>query len=260
MNVNFYKYHGAGNDFIIINDLEKSVYPRLDETIISSLCSRRTGIGADGLILIHPDSEVDFEMVYFNADGRLSSMCGNGGRCSAWFAYAHGIAKKQMEFKAVDGVHAADCIGDHYVKLEMRPAKVPEIRGEDYVINTGSPHYVKFVDSLDFDIVTAAKEIRYSDLFKIEGINVNFVKIDQHKLAIRTYERGVEDETLSCGTGVTACALVWSMLQKEEPKHIDINAVGGQLKVQYDKISNGYFTDVWLAGPVKRVFEGVLML
>ncbi|MCL4145105.1 UNVERIFIED_CONTAM: hypothetical protein GTU68_058173 [Idotea baltica] len=260
MQIRCIKYHGAGNDFIIIRDADGTIGRALNQLSIEALCQRRTGIGADGLILIQDHDEVDFEMVYFNSDGRLSSMCGNGGRCSAWYAYKLGIAADQHRFKAVDGIHSADCTRSTSVNLEMRPVALPETWREGHIIDTGSPHYVEFVDDLGFDLVARARTIRYSDRFKEVGVNVNYVQIREEGLAIRTYERGVEDETLACGTGVTAGALVWSSIHGHRPERVAVEARGGDLSVSFGRVSQGFFHDVWLSGPVQKVFEGTFDL
>jgi diaminopimelate epimerase len=248
----FYKYQGTGNDFVIIDnrDLE---FPK-DKNLIGRLCDRRFGIGGDGLILLENDEEADFKMVYYNADGNESTMCGNGGRCLVAFAHFMDIFEEKTTFMAVDGLHEAG-INSGIVKLKM--IDVQEIRydGENAVLNTGSPHFVQFVDSVqEFPVYSKGKEIRNSPTYRDEGINVNFAeKRSDHEIFVRTYERGVEDETFSCGTGVTASALVF--MKEKGLKTVDVKVLGGALKVYADH-NGASFTNVWLEGPAVQVFKG----
>ena len=231
--------------------------PSLDIDTIKGLCDRRFGIGADGLMLLNTKSGFDFEMKYYNADGKESSMCGNGGRCLVKFAYSQGLHKSLYHFTAIDGEHEAEIDDDGTVSLKMKNVKhITEIYG-DFVLNTGSPHYVKLVHNvMDCDVVKKGMAIRNSPDFVKEGINVNFV--EQHKpdeITVRTYERGVEDETLSCGTGVTASALV---LYHNDVGFNDVTVYtkGGGLTVEYDRMPDGSFENIWLCGPAEKVFEG----
>jgi len=224
--------------------------------LIAAMCSRRFGIGADGFILLRNHSDYDFEMVYFNSDGRQSSMCGNGGRCLVHFAHSLEVFSDKCRFIAIDGEHLAEMTTDGDVKLGMN--SVDEIKkfGTDFILDTGSPHYVQCVANITGkDIKTDGAQIRYSDSFKENGINVNFIKQDDDHLIVATYERGVEDETFSCGTGVTASAIVaHQVFQMNSP--VMINTKGGELKV-YFKNQSGNYTDIWLEGPAVSVFDGV---
>lgn len=274
--MNFWKYQGAGNDFILVDQRDHHWLSRGDTHRIAALCDRHFGIGADGLILLqqHPDHR--FEMVYFNADGRESSMCGNGGRCFAAFLKHLGLIEKECHFLAVDGPHDAILEkpagpDEEWVTLKMSPVSTiettravdPQTSADAYILNTGSPHYVQFVGSVEsLDMVQAGRAVRYSDAYKAEGINVNLVEEHNGQLTIRTYERGVEDETLACGTGVTAAALAYA---RQSGRHsgeqsIDVKALGGQLNVRFRAHSDGSFTDIWLSGPAKRVFSGSINL
>lgn len=258
MNMHFYKYQGTGNDFIILDNRNWS-YTALTTERVKALCDRRFGIGADGLMLLNPKTGFDFEMKYYNADGRESSMCGNGGRCLVKFAYDLGIHKATYRFSAVDGPHEAEIEDDGTVNLKMQDVNgIREYHG-DYILNTGSPHYVKVVsDAMDYDVFHKGMDIRYSAEFAKEGINVNFVEQKKpDEIVVRTYERGVEDETLSCGTGVTASALVFF---HNEMGYNDVTVItkGGKLVVRYDRVGEDSFQNIWLCGPAMRVFEGDL--
>lgn len=248
----FYKYQGTGNDFVMIDNRDLSF--NKDKNLIAQLCDRRFGIGGDGLILLENDEDTDFRMVYFNSDGGESTMCGNGGRCLVAFAHFLKIFDKKCTFNAIDGLHEAE-INDGIVKLKM--INVSEIQRDDdnFVLNTGSPHFVQYVSDIEnFDVYFNGNKIRNSENYKKEGINVNFVEeISDNELFVRTYERGVEDETYSCGTGVTASAL--SYLQSKNIGEVKIKTLGGNLKVYADKNENG-FSNIWLEGPAKQVFSG----
>lgn len=251
----FYKYHGAGNDFVIIDDREVR-FDTTDSKLISKMCDRHFGIGADGLMLLRQETGYDFEMVYFNADGRQSSMCGNGGRCLVSFAAKLGIVASDCLFLAIDGDHKAVVHHQGDISLEMIDVNEVEMLEDNaLLINTGSPHYVIQNNDLEaLDIIEEARKIRYSERFKELGVNVNFVQRMDGGIAIRTYERGVEDETLACGTGVTAAAIAghyWNWIQSPIP----VTAVGGDLIVEFDYDMGRYF-NVWKRGPVQLVFEG----
>ena len=262
MNIKFFKYQGTGNDFIMIDD-RISLFPSGDNTqLIEKLCHRRFGIGADGLILLQKHESADFYMKYYNNDGRESSMCGNGGRCIAQFAKDLNVVGDKAVFYAVDGYHEADYQKD-IVSLLMKEVDSIEKRSTDeFVLNTGSPHYVVFtnVDIASLDIVSMAKKIRYNDEFAKDGINVNFVNIiSENELKVRTYERGVEDETYSCGTGVTATVLAYSLRNSIMGKPIAVQTLGGTLSVKYTPNEQA-FKQVYLQGPATMVFEGDLYL
>lgn len=253
MNLIFSKYQGAGNDFIIL-DNRSLHYNSLTDHSISQLCHRRTGIGADGMILLNPSNDYDFEMRYFNADGKLGSMCGNGARCVVDFAKQLGVFESHCVFVASDGLHRAQW-SEQAVVLEM--ANVSKIeKGEGfYFLDTGSPHYVQWVGDLDsIDVRQRGQEIRYNKRFKQEGTNVNFIALKGEGLQLRTYERGVEDETLACGTGAVASAIVAYASGKLTSNAITVNTLGGQLRVSFNKNDN--YSEVLLSGPYKRVFDG----
>ena len=250
----FYKYHGTGNDFIILDNRNNSI--QLSKEQIHNACNRHFGIGADGLLLMKSKESYDFEMKYYNADGNQSSMCGNGGRCIISFAYKMGIRKSEYFFVAVDGEHKA-LIDDHgWINLSMNNVHGIERDNGAYIINTGSPHYVKPVtDARNYDVVIAGKEIRYAKHYAEQGINVDFVSYEERNIYVRTYERGVEDETLSCGTGVTAAALVFAH-NDNGFNRIEVQTPGGHLAVEFDKISEEHFENIWLCGPAVFVFKG----
>lgn len=260
MKIHFYKYQGTGNDFVILNNLDGK-YSGLTEAQVAFLCHRRFGIGADGLMLLNNLPPYDFEMKYYNADGHESSMCGNGGRCLVQAAYDMGIIKTSYRFTAPDGEHEASIKGDGTVSLKMNDVKEIEEQNGNYIVDTGSPHFVLLDNDIEsLDVFRKGRDIRYSPPFKKEGINVNFVEQmdDSHQIKVRTYERGVEDETYSCGTGVTAAALVCSH-NENGFNYVSVQTKGGKLAVEYDKY-DGHFENIWLIGPAKKVFEGTIEL
>lgn len=260
MTLDFYKYHGNGNDFIMIDNREFVL--RGDEYILfAKMCQRRFGIGADGLILIEPSDKADFDMRYYNADGRPGSLCGNGGRCAIRFAEHLGIITGKTRFLASDGIHEGKILPGKQVSLKMLDVHQVLHGDGDYIINTGSPHYIKFVNGLnELDVFDAGKKIRNSDPFKKEGINVNFTEMTDAGIKVRTYERGVEDETLACGTGVTAAALATSLELglDDGPNELLIQALGGELKVAFNKDSKNDFSNIWLTGGAQFVYAGKL--
>jgi diaminopimelate epimerase len=258
MLLHFYKYHGTGNDFILIDNRNKSV--TLSTEQISHLCNRRFGIGADGLMLLENADGFDFRMVYYNADGNESTMCGNGGRCITAFARQLEVITNEATFIAIDGAHYATIEANGDVSLQMQD--VHEIlNGDGYIqLNTGSPHYVKFTkDVLSINVVNEGRCIRNMECYQPNGINVNFVQHTDESIYVRTYERGVEDETLSCGTGVTAAAIAVHADDSDGKYCIHIITPGGQLAVSYVKIGTA-FTNIILNGPARYVYEGRVVL
>jgi diaminopimelate epimerase len=256
MNVKFHKYQGAGNDFIVLNN-RYNTYSALTSAQIQLLCDRHFGIGADGLMLLESLQGFDFKMVYFNSDGRQSTMCGNGGRCIIRFANDQKIVGEHTQFLAVDGPHDGVVNNNGTISLKMIDVLGVEEVGADYVLQTGSPHYVVFVENADeISIVEVARKIRYNERFKGEGINVNFVQVvNENEIYVRTYERGVEDGTLSCGTGVVASVLAFVTKQQSSLQEIAVKTKGGNLFVKFNAFEAKY-TDVWLTGPAEKVFEG----
>ncbi|RZS95470.1 diaminopimelate epimerase [Cecembia calidifontis] len=253
MEIAFYKYQGTGNDFVMIDDRSEA-FPAQNLKLVQRLCDRKFGIGADGLILIRNRKGYDFEMIYFNADGS-QSMCGNGARCAVAFSKFLGIIENETHFLAIDGPHDARVVGD-WIELGMSPVSSLSNAGEDFFVNTGSPHHVRFVEDVaSYPVVKEGAEIRYSEPYAPKGTNVNFVTpIGPDEIHVRTYERGVEDETLSCGTGVTACALVFGY--QNELHEVKIKTPGGKLKVRFSENADGSFQNILLIGPAEQVFRG----
>ena len=262
----FHKYQGTGNDFIILDDRARA-FDETDQARIAALCHRRFGIGADGLMLLREREGYDFEMVYFNADGAPSSMCGNGGRCLVAFAKYLNIIAESAYFLAVDGPHEARVAPDGTVRLHMVDVAAPQPaeggEEDDVFLHTGSPHHVHFLDPhehptlAEFNVFAAGHDIRYDQAYDPTGTNVNFVEVPADPAqpwSVRTYERGVEDETYSCGTGVTAVALAASRRGATSP--VRLSTPGGQLEVAFEEKPDGGFTNVWLSGPAVRVFGG----
>ena len=258
MQLEFYKYQGTGNDFVMV-DNRSEFFPKKDIKLIEKLCDRRFGIGGDGLILLENDSVTDFKMVYYNSDGNQSSMCGNGGRCLVAFAKKLNVIQNNTTFIATDGLHHATITDDGLVSLQMIDVTKVKINPEYVYMNTGSPHHVQIVEDLEnYDIKGNGARIRYGDLYGKEGSNINFVKqIDKNTFSLRTYERGVEDETLSCGTGATAVAIAMNVLGKTNDSSVNLNVQGGKLIVSFDK-NDSIFTQVTLKGPAEFVFKGTI--
>lgn len=258
MDLPFSKYQGTGNDFVIIDNRDGSI--SLSQTQVAFICDRRFGIGADGLMLLGTATGYDFSMTYYNADGTEGTMCGNGGRCLVQFAYDNGIQNEDYLFIAIDGPHEARIHNNGWVHLKMSDVNAIEIGDHFFVTNTGSPHYIKWVEKVqELNVYEAGKQIRYNDRFKKEGINVNFVEYQEAYLFVRTYERGVEDETFSCGTGVTAAAIV-SCLDKEGEHTVQIQTLGGKLAVSFNNKGGNHFDQIWLKGPGSFVFKGNIHL
>ena len=261
--MHFYKYQGTGNDFILLDNRGHNWQERLTQADIARLCDRRFGIGADGLILLSDPKASDFRMIYYNSDGNPSTMCGNGGRCLVAFAHRVGaIGEGECSFEAIDGLHRARLQADGQVELEMiRPQGWQQLSEQEFWLDTGSPHYVRFgvEDLAALDVDTEGRQIRHSEVFAaIGGTNVNFVDVRaENRLQVRTFERGVEAETLSCGTGVTACAYVHLRQQKRNEREltVSLDTPGGTLQVRVFDLM-GPKEEVWLIGPATAVFEG----
>jgi diaminopimelate epimerase len=261
MNIKFYKYQGAGNDFILI-DHRDSPLKNIDNKVVAQLCDRRFGIGADGLMFLLDSKDYDFEMVYHNADGNVGSMCGNGGRCIVAFAKQLGIFDMETNFLAVDGPHYAKISAEgNWVELQMIDVENISTDGDAFVLNTGSPHYVKEVTGLEsLDVYSEGYHIRNNNTYKTNGINVNFVERKPSHLFVRTFERGVEDETYACGTGVTAVAMAMAKKQNQIGQVVTpVTVLGGNLEINFS-YDGQRFTDVFLCGPAEKVFEGEINL
>jgi diaminopimelate epimerase len=258
MQLEFYKYQGAGNDFVMI-DNRSGFFPKENIPLIAHLCDRRFGIGGDGLILLENDSDTDFKMVYYNSDGNQSSMCGNGGRCLVAFAKDLNVIEDKTTFIATDGLHHATFEDNGLVSLQMIDVPTIAIKKDHSFLNTGSPHHVQMVEDLEhYNIKGEGAAIRYGELYGAAGSNINFVKkIDDTTFRLRTYERGVEDETLACGTGATAVAIAMNATGQTDATAINVNVEGGKLVVSFDKNQNG-FTNVFLKGPAEFVFKGTI--
>lgn len=261
MNFNFSKYQGTGNDFILA-DNRKGEFNNLTIEQVKKLCHRRFGIGADGLMLLQEKEGYDFEMIYFNSDGNEGSMCGNGGRCIVKFAAQLNIIKDKCKFWATDGEHEATIDTNGVVSLKMNDVKTIQAFHNDFIIDTGSPHYIKrCTDVMLLDVYTQGYEIRNSSPFKEKGINVNFVEQteDPNHIIVRTFERGVEDETMSCGTGVTAAALACGN-SKQGYNEVKVSTTGGDLTIKFTKTATNQFENIWLCGPATFVFDGIKQL
>jgi diaminopimelate epimerase len=261
MILTFSKYQGTGNDFIMVLERNNTDF-KPDASLISQLCDRRFGIGGDGLIIIKDHGVLDFEVDYYNADG-TQSFCGNGARCSVQFASDIHLIGNKCCFMAIDGEHEASFSGNGDVKLRMNKVTHIESIGEaphDYVLDTGSPHYVRFCELGSTDIVELGRSIRYNERFKEHGINVNTACMGSNEIYVETYERGVEQETYSCGTGVTAVALAAASIQNEEQGITAIRTKGGQLRIHWKKTTNGSFDEIFLEGPAKKVYDGTISI
>ncbi len=260
MHLQFSKYQGAGNDFVLI-DNRSGVLKNPTQDTVAFLCDRRFGIGADGLMLLEKADGYDFRMVYYNSDGLESTMCGNGGRCITAFAKQIGAIDKYAKFFAIDGEHEAEVMENGEVDLKMIDIQGVEHIGDDRFMDTGSPHYVRFVDDIHrLDVFAEGQKIRYNERFKAEGTNVNFVSIQSDHIEVATYERGVEDETLACGTGVVASSIATAIRTDLKQNQFSIKTKGGQLRVRFDIVDGQGFRDVWLRGAATFVFAGVVEL
>jgi diaminopimelate epimerase len=258
MTVDFYKYQGAGNDFVILDGRNNEL--DLYTLQIRKMCDRKFGIGADGLMVLKNHEGYDFSMTYYNADGKEGSMCGNGGRCILAFSQRIGILKNPLSFIAIDGPHEGEIIKENddeaIVKLKMLDVSHYESNDDHFVIDTGSPHFIQFTNNLSSkNVFEDGRKVRNNETFKNEGINVNFVESNNNELFVRTYERGVEDETLACGTGVTASTLALAIKNNLTQECIQIKTLGGDLKVSFNKVGDT-FKDIWLEGPATFVFKG----
>jgi len=263
MMIEFYKYHGAGNDFVIIDNRNNSI--KLSKKQIAQICHRRFGIGADGLMTVENNHKFDFRMKYYNSDGAEGSMCGNGGRCIVAFAKKLGIISTKTIFVATDGIHKAKINSENKnildISLNMNNVDNIAINKNSYFLDTGSPHHISFVDNVDaINVFEAGRKIRYSDEYKnSDGTNVNFIEVKDKYLKIRTYERGVEDETYACGTGATAAAIAYAHKEGIINKEIKLKAVGGDLSLSFVK-EGDIFKEVVLRGPAEFVYIGTIEL
>lgn len=251
----FFKYQATGNDFILIDNRDQKISGSAG--LAKKLCDRKFGIGSDGLILIQNHDECDFEMVFLNPDGS-QSLCGNGSRCAVKFASKLGMIDRSCEFMAYDGFHEATILDSGEVRLKMSDVQSVSHMADGTFVDTGSPHLMIFQENIQqLNAVEEGRKIRYNDTFKEKGVNVNFVELQSaDQIFVRTYERGVENETLSCGTGVTASALATAINGAKSP--LSINTKGGNLAVEFNKVANDHFTDIYLIGPAEEVFEGVI--
>lgn len=258
----FFKYQGTGNDFVVL-DNRNGGFDWLGEKEIALLCDRKFGVGADGLMTLSQKEGFDFEMRYFNANGKEGSMCGNGGRCIVAFAKHLGVITNQTHFLAVDGPHEASIDDNDLVSIKMIDVHdVKTISESDYELDTGSPHYVRFVDDLGkMDIEKEGKAIRYNEVYHEKGINVNFASTRGNQPILATYERGVEAETLSCGTGTVATAICLGLREGiSHGKHdFKLKVKGGELGVAYHFGPKG-FSDITLTGPAVMTFRGEFLL
>jgi diaminopimelate epimerase len=257
MQKEFNKYQGAGNDFIMIDNRDNS-FPMHNNKLIETLCDRHFGIGADGLILLSDHSDCDFEMHYYNADGKPGTMCGNGGRCAYAFALEIGLVNGDSVFYAADGSHSASLSARNEVRISMKDVYKPIIIAGNHFLDTGSPHYVIPVPRVDsIDVVTRGRSIRWTKQFEPAGTNVNFLEVLGDRIKVRTYERGVENETLSCGTGITASAISSRWGKPEEKHRVVVETRGGLLEVGFS-LSNEKATDIYLLGPALKVYSGII--
>ena len=257
MKINFSKYNGAGNDFILIDDRKNFIVD--NKSLIRYLCDRHFGVGADGLIILKESNNYDFEILHYTSDGNLGSLCGNGSRCAILFAYRNNIINKHSVFEAFDGIHKAEIINDELITMQMKlNSKIIENEYGIWV-DTGSPHLVVETSNTDeLDVKNAGRTIRYNDYYRKEGVNVNFVeRVSDEVFKIRTYERGVEDETRACGTGSTASAICMNYIGKTRSNKIKMKCLGGDLEVKFLKRSKTY-SEISITGPAKLVFEGTI--
>lgn len=259
MKIPFSKFHGAGNDFVVIDN--RNIQLNLSTEQIYNLCDRHFGIGADGLMLLENDNSLDFRMKYYNSDGNEGTMCGNGGRCIVMFANKLGIIKHNTHFIGIDGEHESEILNGKTVRLKMSDVNDVIKKDDFYIIDTGSPHYVQFVCEVDhIDVTYQGRVIRDTYQKEHGGVNANFAQYTPEGIKIRTYERGVEAETLACGTGSVATAIAANHYFKEKYNSYKLIALGGTLSVTFDKLSDNQFHNIWLEGPVEHVFDGEIEL
>ncbi|CAG5084581.1 diaminopimelate epimerase [Parvicella tangerina] len=257
MELEFFKYHGAGNDFIILDNRTNAFPKKNRKEVVSTLCKRHFGIGSDGLILIQEDDDFDFYMEFYNPDGS-QSFCGNGSRCAVMFAFHMGMVGKDCTFNSIHGRNTARVVNENAIELSMFDVSNMELTEEYHFIDTGSPHYNLYVENIDnVDLLPLARSIRYNDRFAQVGTNVNIIDvISDADIRVRTYERGVENETLACGTGVTACAISQLLKNKKESGVINVLTKGGNLSVEVGEVKSSQARDIKLTGPAKFVFKG----
>lgn len=258
--IKFSKYHGAGNDFVMINAIKSAV--SLSDDDVKAICDRRTGVGADGLIMVLPSEKYDFRMKYYNCDGHESTFCGNGGRCIAAFAVEEGLVSQNIEYEAVDGIHKAlltkNSDNEFMVSITMRDIESFDLNDNRLLINTGSPHYVTRVENLkSYNVRRHGAEIRNNKSISKDGVNVDFMELIDNQYCIRTFERGVEDETLACGTGVTASAIAAALWYGGND--INIRTTLATLNVKFERAGNS-IRNIVLSGPATHVFDGVYFL
>jgi len=259
MKILFNKYEGAGNDFIIVRNVPRQIDPS-DSQLSRRLCDRRFGIGSDGVLLIEDWDGYDFRMIFINPDGSRGSMCGNGGRCAAHFVMSHMTGFRDITFMADDGPHKARSLGNDQIEISIRDVHGMRKTADGVVVSTGVPHLVVFTnDTENINVPAEGRRLRYSPLYAPEGVNVNFVQTDRDSIKVRTYERGVEDETLACGTGVTASVIAAALTGKIVTNNPVVNVRGGTLSVRYTLSSDGA-TDILLRGPATFVFSGEIEL
>ncbi len=256
MLVHFSKYHGTGNDFIMIDGRHQDC-SYFDTKHIKQLCDRRFGIGGDGLIILQESKNFDFKMSYYNADGGEGTMCGNGGRCITAFAHKLRIISRETTFEGIDGSHAASILSGEVVRLKLANVTGVERLKDGYLLNTGSPHFVSFVENLDdLDVAHEGAKIRQQSRFGKGGVNVNFTEVTSGTIAVRTFERGVEGETWSCGTGVTAAAISARIHLRSDSLSYTIQTRGGMLNVSFRTVDQKQFFDICLSGPALHVYDG----
>lgn len=255
MIINFKKYHGAGNDFVIIDNRELNLNPSPQE--VANLCHRQFGVGADGLMLLENDTMADFRMRYYNSDGHEATMCGNGGRCLVMFAHHLGLIGDKTLFVGIDGEHEAAVIDEQTIRLKMIDVDDITLDEDHYLINTGSPHLIQFVTDVDHvDVPYQGRLMRNSFGKQPAGVNVNFAHFTDQGIRIRTYERGVEGETLACGTGAVATAIAANHWYNEDKNTYTLEARGGTLTVSFERVSDKKYQNIWLQGPAIKVFDG----